>query len=1322
LRGAGVALLLAIVFIATARPALADRQLQDSGDIVVVVQDELGNSISGATVTLQLPGTDGVLNDGNDEYITLTDGMDDDDGTAADGDVEFDSGVSENDEAFNNWIFEAESFSVKVFAAGFVDQEILNAYYYFFYPQPEIYSSNEFTVQVSGVMHHEIDTPVVQSASDEVDFWDTAGCTGGQASPLSGPVFDSDTGAFYVGLPDGNYYTRYRRPGFVDACDTTQISVSTGSQAITPFTGTSLDYGLKLEIYDQYGEPVTNAAVTHGGTAPGVSSAGALNNEYYFSTTATGGVEIVKDGYQTINAGDNTVGPGGYTYSTDQTYLTLTGAANGAIGTVSRGQTVTRNGLVHDFNVQVTVLLGSEDPPTGITGLKGNADFQFLDGSAGSIFPEAFSEVDSELQPGVYNFKVATSAVTVQTLNVDMDSDPYVDLIDSDPLPLTGISAAFQSFGSIVAYKSADHILLTASDFAAGSTQPVTISVLDNDGMAVSTGPHSALGVSFSMSGGSTDPMSQKDIVSTTLSSATPSSVVLSAGASDTQVTGYVDPTSGNAIVAITDRIATEGSPLLLTVSPASASVTLPQYTASNTTNLPVTVTHASLSGGRIVIFDPADTTTDATTTVRIEVQDMYGNRMTSQYYSFRIMLSGNAVVSDVTDGRITSGKGSGTATVESDDGLVTAVISDNTIETVTISVYDPSPVDPLDYSSTQDVVFSIGDPAKVVFDSATPSVQLVNEYVTVKCLVTDSVGNTITDSNEMIQVLATGASTADSPVFATPPVVYSNYYPTTDKNKIKLRIENGEGIVRLTDSVEQIVSLSVTAPLNSGLDVSSTMDVTFATTLQDRLEISAPSTTLPAGDMSGAFTVYYRDPAGNATTTASILTVSLSSSNAGTGVFYNSSQEAITSVTIGAGQGSASFYYSDITAGLATLTASAADTNPGTVSITVTPGPPADPALVSIRTSTPETDPAQGTGKKYRQYFTTTATQPTIIEYPYTSSSSAEDKILAGTEQGVIRIYIRDIYGNPLSGEPFTLKTTLDSELDDSSDIQFNPASTTTDENGFSLSVLTGSTAGTATIRVDLTAYTAYDYGETFYVRFRTEDMTPPAIDRSGSATLVNGDLVDSRGPIRIKVTLSDPGEGASGVDVDSISVTVQDSSLQVASGTTIVYEYTAAARMTGDFRRSAAQSASGTTYMIEWTPASVLQEGNYTVTLTVGDKMGNTQSETWMVEVTSSMGLRKILSGPGIFDPRTGEPVKIVFQVPEDGTTVTIEIYNRAGRLVHMETNVFNAGYNEFEWYGRVMGGDFAGNGIYVFRLSAMYPSGATSRHTGKLAVFKN
>ena len=114
------------------------------------------------------------------------------------------------------------------------------------------------------------------------------------------------------------------------------------------------------------------------------------------------------------------------------------------------------------------------------------------------------------------------------------------------------------------------------------------------------------------------------------------------------------------------------------------------------------------------------------------------------------------------------------------------------------------------------------------------------------------------------------------------------------------------------------------------------------------------------------------------------------------------------------------------------------------------------------------------------------------IVEYPYTNSSQLSAQITDnGFTQGVIRIYVRDKYGNPITGKQVALAATNGAIV--------TPATAIADSNGFARFNISSKTIGATSVSIQATGLDniEYNYGSPFTVTFKAVDTTPPTISR---------------------------------------------------------------------------------------------------------------------------------------------------------------------------------------------------------------------------------
>jgi hypothetical protein len=1157
-----------------------------------------------------------------------------------------------------------------------------------------------FAIKVNAAQE-ELGNAVDIEAGDVVTLYNTSGCSGLEV-PIDPPAYDAATEAWYIRIAPGSYYAHFSKTGYVNACDSTSVAASAaGPQRIPTFTlagGDPLRYGLKVKVYDEYDRPITNATLTHGGLPPVHENIGVEANTYYFNTSGASGLVVAKQGYQTINqtTAGRTTEPGGGAIK--QTSLTLTGKSSGSledgdIAAAPAGTVETRNGLRLLNNVKLTLQYDNGVDSGGLLGLGSLTNFYFLSATGSRVIPSAFIEVDPVNLPGEYHFRVPGTTASVQVKDVDYNDNPWTDLVDSAVIPLAGLDElSLHDYGTVTMYPRADHVELTAdASFFAAATSTVSIAVRDNKGNIITVGPHSALKVRFSMSGGSVSPPSKKDITDTALDNASDIS-----GASDTSLTGEV--AVGEGTVDIFDSVVSGATPILL--SAEAADIVLPQNYAANTTNLAIDVEHAAAY--KVVIHQPVNVTTDDVATVTIEIQDESGNVVELDDFYPRISLTGSALITAVTTGTRFSPIGVNPVammTVRTDiNGRIVIEVSDTVAETISISVSNillqlPAPVN---------LTFAHGAPAAVVITDVSHATQSAGDDVSIEIEIHDANGNLATSSEPIFTVAAVGDgnNTAKFTAATTGSIVSGiNTHITA------VKASGGRVVLTLTDNSAETVeiSLSDSAGVGPAWDWTSTEEVDFFQSGIDYITVDRTTVTLIAGQLTPAIVVSVFDEFGNpATGRASNLTVTLNS-NSAQGLFYTTDPPgvAVTSITIPAAGYFAHFYYYDTKAGSATITMSAAGADNVTTQATINPAAPIN--AVTVSTSCGFVDASQPTGYTCKQQKTIGTPTYNLVEYPRTATDSYEYQIVAdGHTRGVIKLLVVDQYGNAISGEDVNFV------VSGLAGAAVSPVSATTDADGKITAEITSTAVGSAQVRVDLADY-AYDYGVSFTATFKADDRTPPTIARFDSKTLVDGDYVDAAGPIIINVVLDDPGSNAVGINLSD------------ANAITVVVKRIGGGTVSGVTNKTGCDSELELSdCVIRWEPLINMTAGSYEVALTVKDRNGNEQKQAWTVVVEGGAALKDVLAGPGVFDPRSGQPMRISFQSSEAGAVVTLEIYNRSGQLIHRDVMVAEAGYNYFEWAGRTLYGNLPGNGVYMFRLTANMAGQVTSQ-TGKLAVFK-
>jgi hypothetical protein len=197
----------------------------------------------------------------------------------------------------------------------------------------------------------------------------------------------------------------------------------------------------------------------------------------------------------------------------------------------------------------------------------------------------------------------------------------------------------------------------------------------------------------------------------------------------------------------------------------------------------------------KFVIIDPTDGTVDAPITVTVQLQDQYGN----------IVTTGPDTDKDVT--LTADGSATGAGLVDVVNGVGTIAISDQVAETVNLGLSDTEGTT-FDVTSTQDVVFAHGAATKFVIIDPTDGT--VDAPITVTVQLQDQYGNIVTtglDKDKDVTLTADGSATGAGLVDVT----------------------NGVGTIAISDQVPETVNLGLTDSETTGFDVTSTQDVIFA-------------------------------------------------------------------------------------------------------------------------------------------------------------------------------------------------------------------------------------------------------------------------------------------------------------------------------------------------------------------------------------------------------------------------------------------------------------------------------------------------------------
>src|SRR5207249_215606 len=232
-------------------------------------------------------------------------------------------------------------------------------------------------------------------------------------------------------------------------------------------------------------------------------------------------------------------------------------------------------------------------------------------------------------------------------------------------------------------------------------------------------------------------------------------------------------------------------------------------------------------------ILNPADGTVDAPITVTVQLQDQFGN----------VVSSGLDKDKDVTLN--TTGSATGGGLVDIVNGVGTKSIGDQVAQTVNLSLSD-SQGTTFNVSSVQDVVFAHGAATKFVI--LNPADGTVDAPVIVTVQLQDQFGNLVSsgpDKDKDVPLNTSGSATGGTMVI----------------------LANGVGTKSISDQVPETVNLSLSDSQITGFDVSSVQDVIFGTGVASAYRITA-ATTSPVAGASDGLTIRLVDQFGNTVTT----------------------------------------------------------------------------------------------------------------------------------------------------------------------------------------------------------------------------------------------------------------------------------------------------------------------------------------------------------------------------------------------------------------------------------------------------------------------
>lgn len=194
--------------------------------------------------------------------------------------------------------------------------------------------------------------------------------------------------------------------------------------------------------------------------------------------------------------------------------------------------------------------------------------------------------------------------------------------------------------------------------------------------------------------------------------------------------------------------------------------------------------------------------------------------------------------------------------------------------------------------------------------------------------------------------------------------------------------------------------------------------------------------------------------------------------------------------------------------------------------------------------------------------------------------------------------------------------------------------------------------------------------------------DNTPPEIENLGldQENFIPGDYASSTPTIL--ATLTDTGSG--------IDETTIDLRIKPAEGDEIVVP-------------ASSVSFNSETDEMSYTVTESLADSEYTVSLNVKDKVGNSAEEkTTEFVIESELAIKKVLNYPNPFSSDT----KFTYYLTRDVDEVTIKVYTVAGELVKtIDFASSHVGYNEEEWDGINDYGEELANGTYVYKITVKF-----------------
>ena len=305
-----------------------------------------------------------------------------------------------------------------------------------------------------------------------------------------------------------------------------------------------------------------------------------------------------------------------------------------------------------------------------------------------------------------------------------------------------------------------------------------------------------------------------------------------------------------------------------------------------------------------------------STSTVTVTLYDSYTNVVPAQSVSLGQGLGGSVITTNP-------------ATTNT-SGVATFAVSDATAQSVSYSATDTT--ESVGIAQSAAVAF-FGTPTQVVLTSTCTPVVVSGSTCTVTATLEDVNGTTVANYSGPVAFSQTN----------TPGGTVNGLGSVTN-------FTNGVATETLTGVIEGTVSIHAVGDTFTSNTVTFNVNAGVGTKL---VITSTPINATASTTTRNVFTVTLEDTNGNATTSASAITVNLSASPSTGSSFYAAASGgfATTSVTLPANISTVNGYFVDSKAGTPTITAAATGLTPGTQVATITPGAASQVVLTSTCT-----------------------------------------------------------------------------------------------------------------------------------------------------------------------------------------------------------------------------------------------------------------------------------------------------------------------------------------------------------------------------------